>query len=168
MDSGGGRVPSADIVLQAAEFSLERQTRSDSRGEFRFHDLLPGVYKVTVRAPAFAEATSTVTVVVSSAREISVTLQPAPARQTVNVPAQASSIVTQPMDTGSAVQGGVITAQDLKTIPLAHRSFANIAYLAPGTEPVEPSDPTKARITAVSFGGSSGLKIGRASCRERV
>ena len=27
----------------------------------------------------------------------------------------------------------------------------------PGTEPVEPSDPTKARITAVSFGGSSGL-----------
>ncbi|HMC58042.1 MAG TPA: carboxypeptidase-like regulatory domain-containing protein, partial [Candidatus Solibacter sp.] len=103
MDSGGGRVPSADIVLQAAEFSLERQTRSDSRGEFRFHDLLPGVYKVTVRAPAFAEATSTVTVVVSSAREISVTLQPAPARQTVNVPAQASSIVTQPMDTGIAV-----------------------------------------------------------------
>ncbi|HEY0785749.1 MAG TPA: TonB-dependent receptor, partial [Acidobacteriaceae bacterium] len=28
---------------------------------------------------------------------------------------------------------------------------------APGTEPVEPSDPTKARITAVSTGGSSGL-----------
>ncbi len=47
--------------------------------------------------------------------------------------------------------------QDLETIPLAHRSFANIAYLVPGTEPVEPSDPTKARITAVSFGGSSGL-----------
>jgi hypothetical protein len=37
------------------------------------------------------------------------------------------------------------------------RSFANIAYLVPGTEPVEPSDPTKARITAVSTGGSSGL-----------
>jgi hypothetical protein len=29
--------------------------------------------------------------------------------------------------------------------------------LVPGTEPVEPSDPTKARITAVSTGGSSGL-----------
>jgi hypothetical protein len=40
---------------------------------------------------------------------------------------------------------------------LPARSFANIAYLAPGTEPVEPSDPTKARITAVSTGGSSGL-----------
>ena len=29
--------------------------------------------------------------------------------------------------------------------------------MVPGTEPVEPSDPTKARITAVSTGGSSGL-----------
>ena len=51
----------------------------------------------------------------------------------------------------------MITARDLEAIPLAARSFANIAYLVPGTEPVEPSDPTKARITAVSFGGSSGL-----------
>ncbi|HEY6332741.1 MAG TPA: hypothetical protein VI756_25685, partial [Blastocatellia bacterium] len=41
----------------------------------------------------------------------------------------------------------------------AARSFANIAYLAPNTEPVEPSDPTKARITAVSFHGSSGLNV---------
>ncbi len=53
--------------------------------------------------------------------------------------------------------GGVVGSQDLETLPLPARSFANIAYLVPGTEPVEPSDPTKARITAVSTGGSSGL-----------
>ncbi|HEY0794300.1 MAG TPA: TonB-dependent receptor, partial [Acidisarcina sp.] len=53
----------------------------------------------------------------------------------------------------------IVTTHDLETIPLAARSFANIAYLAPGTEPVEPSDPTKARITAVSSGGSSGLNM---------
>jgi hypothetical protein len=51
----------------------------------------------------------------------------------------------------------VVSSHDLETLPLAARSFANIAYLVPGTEPVEPSDPTKARITAVSTGGSSGL-----------
>ena len=55
------------------------------------------------------------------------------------------------------VHQAVISSQDLQRLPLAARSFANIAYLAPGTEPVEPSDPTKARITAVSTGGSSGL-----------
>jgi hypothetical protein len=157
MDSSGARVPSAEVHLQATESSLERLTRSDNRGEFRLTDLLPGVYKVTVRASGFADAISNVTATVSFAREVSVTLYPAAAQQTLNVQGQASSIVTQQMDTSSAVHGGVVTAHDLETIPLAMRSFANIAYLVPGTEPVEPSDPTKARITAVSFGGSSGL-----------
>jgi len=156
-DSSGGRVPSAEVSLRAAESSLERQTKSDSRGEFRFDDLLPGPYRLTVRAPGFAEASSTVTVVVSSVRDVSVTLNLASARQTLNVQAQAASTVTQSIDATSAVHGGAVTANDLQTIPLANRSFANIAFLVPGTEPVEPSDPTKARITAVSFGGSSGL-----------
>src|ERR1019366_1463522 len=67
------------------------------------------------------------------------------------------SIATESIDTASAVHQGVVGSRDLETLPLAARSFANIAYLVPGTEPVEPSDPTKARITAVSTGGSSGL-----------
>jgi len=156
-DASGGRVQSADVSVQATESSLERQTKSDSRGEFRFDNLLPGNYRLIVRARGFAEASSNVAVAVSSVREVSVTLNLRSERQTLNVQAQASSIVTQPIDTTSAVHGGAVTAKDLATIPLANRSFANIAYLVPGTEPVEPSDPTKARITAVSFGGSSGL-----------
>ena len=156
-DASGGRVQYADISLQATESSLARQTKTDPRGEFRFNDLTPGNYRLTVRAAGFAEASSTVAVVVSSVRQLGVTLNLPAARQTLNVQAQASSIVTQPIDTASAVHGGAVTATDLATIPLANRSFANIAYLVPGTEPVEPSDPTKARITAVSFGGSSGL-----------
>src|SRR5580658_4055342 len=158
-DASGGRVQSADVSLQASESSLERQTKTDSRGEFRFDNLPPGNYTLIVRAPSFAEASSTVAVVVSSVRDVNVTLNLSSARQTVNVQAQASSIVTQPIDTTSAVHGGAVGAKDLETIPLANRSFANIAYLVPGTEPVEPSDPTKARITAVSFGGSSGLNV---------
>ena len=156
-DASGARVQSADVSLQATESSLARQTKSDSRGEFRFDNLLPGNYELTVHAPGFAEASSNVAVVVSSVREVAVTLNLPAQRQALNVQAQASSIVTQPIDATSAVHGGAITAKDLDTIPLANRSFANIAYLVPGTEPVEPSDPTKARITAVSFGGSSGL-----------
>jgi hypothetical protein len=75
----------------------------------------------------------------------------------VNVQSNASSITTESIDTASAVHQGVVGSRDLETLPLASRSFANIAYLVPGTMPVEPSDPTKARITAVSTGGSSGL-----------
>jgi hypothetical protein len=156
-DTSGGRVPNAKVVVQAAESSLQRESSADIQGAFRMDDLLPGTYHVLVTAPGFAEARAEVKVVVSSVQEILVTLKPQTVQQRVSVQGQASSITTQALDTASAVHQAVITSQDLQTIPLAARSFANIAYLAPGTEPVEPSDPTKARITAVSTGGSSGL-----------
>ena len=157
-DATGGRVASAKVEVRAVDSSVDRTTSADSQGQFRIDDLSPGPYRLMVNAPGFAEAASDVTVLVSSARNVSVTLSLAAAQTTVNVQGAASSITTEPIDTTSAVHQGVVTAQDLATIPLAARSFANIAYLVPGTEPVEPSDPTKARITAVSFGGSSGLE----------
>ncbi|MGB2591936.1 MAG: carboxypeptidase regulatory-like domain-containing protein [Candidatus Acidiferrum sp.] len=156
-DTSGGRISSAKIVVQAKESTLQREAASNDHGEFRIDDLLPGNYRVTVSAAGFAAADSEVQVSVSSVQEMTAVLRPQTVQQTVNVQGQASSITTQQMDTASAVQQAVITSLDLDTIPLPARSFANIAYMAPGTEPVEPSDPTKARITAVSTGGSSGL-----------
>jgi hypothetical protein len=156
-DASGGRVPSATVTVQAHSLPIRRTMSADSRGEFRFPELPPGTYQVTVDAKGFASATAAVTVMVSAVRDIMVTLRPATMQETVNVQATGSSITSQPIDTTSAVNGGVVGTTDLQNLPLAARSFANIAYLVPGTEPVEPSDPTKARITAVSFGGSSGL-----------
>jgi hypothetical protein len=156
-DASGGRISSAKIIVQAQESMLRREAACNDRGEFRIDDLVPGNYRVTVSASGFRDAASEVQVNVSSVQEMTVVLRPQTVQQTVNVQGQVSSITTQPMDTSSAVQQAVITSQDLDTIPLPARSFANIAYMAPGTEPVEPSDPTKARITAVSTGGSSGL-----------
>jgi hypothetical protein len=156
-DPTGARVAAAKIVVQLVDGSVRREASSEDRGEFRLDDLLPGAYRITVSAAGFAQAQASVSVVISSVREITVTLKPEAQAQTVTVPGQASSITTQPVDLVSVVHQAVVGSQDLETLPLAARSFANIAYLAPGTEPVEPSDPTKARITAVSTGGSSGL-----------
>jgi hypothetical protein len=158
-DSSGARVPAAKIFVRAAESPLHREIASDSRGEFRIDDLLPGVYRVKVQANGFAEANSNVKIIVSSVQEITVTLKPQPVQQTITLDEDwgPSSITDQPIDSSSAVHQTIITSKDLDNIPLAARSFANIAYLAPGTEPLEPSDPTKARNTAVSTGGSSGL-----------
>jgi len=156
-DSSGGRVAAAKVVVQAAESSFHRESSTDARGEFRIEDLVPGIYQVRVNAAGFQDASTRIRVSVSSVQELTVTLKPQPVQQAVNVQAQASSIATQPIDTASAVHQTVVTSRDLDDVPLAARSFANIAYLAAGTEPVEPSDPTKARITAVSTGGSSGL-----------
>lgn len=156
-DSSGARVAAASIVATNTEISLTRQTQCDARGEFRIEELPPGEYRVTINARGFSEATSQVIVAVSSVREISVTLRAKGVEEKVFVNAASASIATEPLETASAVHQAVAYRQDLENIPLAARSFANIAYLAPGTEPVEPSDPTKARITAVATGGSSGL-----------
>jgi hypothetical protein len=158
-DPTGARVAGAQVTVHAGESPITRQAAANSRGEFRIDELLPGSYTLMVRAQGFAEASSTVRIAVSSTTEIAVSLRPARVEQVVKVRGETSSITTQPVNTDSAVHQSVISARDLETLPLAHRSFANIAYLAPGTEPVEPSDPTKARITAVSFGGSSGLNV---------
>jgi len=76
----------------------------------------------------------------------------------VNVQGQSSGITTETLDTSSAVRGGVVDSKDLEAFPLPGTPalpISLISYREP--EPVEPSDPTKARITAVSTGGSSGL-----------
>lgn len=157
LDASGAAVPAAQVVARATGSSFERRATSGGNGEFRLANLPPGAYRVTVSADGFDQAQAEVQVAVGSVRSLSVTLRPAAVRQSVKVAGQGSSISTQPLDLTDAVHQGVVTSEDLATIPLANRSFANIAFLVPGTEPVEPSDPTKARITAVSTGGSSGL-----------
>ena len=156
-DITGARIESAKIVVRSLATSVVRVASSEERGEFRIDDLPPGSYQMSVDAPGFAQANAEVNVAVSSIRELNVTLKPARAGERVTVAAAQSSITAQPIDPASASRGGVVGSSDLQSLPLPARSFANIAYLAPGTEPVEPSDPTKARITAVSTGGSSGL-----------
>ena len=156
-DASAARVPHAQVTVESNTSSMTRQATADDRGEFRIDGLLPGSYRVTVTAKGFDQASANVDVAVSLVRDVTVTLKPESGSETVNVRSNASSITTESIDTASAVHQGVVSSRDLETLPLAARSFANIAYLVPGTEPVEPSDPTKARITAVSTGGSSGL-----------
>ena len=156
-DSTGARIEGARVAVDAAGSSYSRSTVTNRQGLFYIVGLLPGSYRVTVTANGFAEATAEVNITVAGMRDLLVTLKPKGAVQTVRVQGNASSITSQAIDTTNAVRGGVVSSRDLQTFPLPDRSFANIAYLVPGTEPVEPSDPTKARITAVSTGGSSGL-----------
>lgn len=156
-DGQGARIASAEILLHLDASSLVRTARCDAQGIFRMDDLTPGTYRMSVSARGFADAAADIAIVVASVRDVTVTMKPPAVSQIVSVLAQSSSIATQATDMASQVHQGIVSSQDLEDLPLPARSFANIAYLAPGTEPVEPSDPTKARITAVSTGGSSGL-----------
>jgi hypothetical protein len=159
LDSTGGRIPGADVSLTQGQFGVAHTTKSNARGEARFDALQPGTYTVTTRAVGFMDKTTAVVVAISSQPALVVTLEPQTIRETVQVRDRGPSLASQPIETTSDTVKTVITSEDLDEVPLSGRSFANISLLAPFTAPVEPSDPTKARITAVSFGGSSGLNV---------
>ena len=156
-DTTHARIADASVEVRLSGSSISRSASSNAQGQFLIEGLAPGIWHVTATAAGFSPAIADVSVAVSSARNLVVTLRPSRVNQTVGVAAAASSIATQTIDVSSSVHQSIVTREDLELFPLPARSFANIAYLAPGTEPVEPSDPTKARITAVSTGGSSGL-----------
>src|SRR5712671_4598110 len=158
-DSAGGRIPGAGISVSLEKAAVSRSANTDERGEARFESLPPGTYTIAVHARGFGDKTSRVTVLVSSQATFAVILGPEALKETIQVRDRGPSLASQPVETTSSTINTVITAEDLDEIPLSARSFANISLLAPFTAPVEPSDPTKARITAVSFGGSSGLNV---------
>jgi hypothetical protein len=158
-DASGGRITGAGVTIALEKSTVRRTGITDARGETRFDSLPPGSYTIAVRATDFSEKTTRVTVAVSSQATFAVILGPQTLQQSVQVRDRGPSLATQPIETTSSTIKTVITAEDLDEIPLSARSFANIALLSPFTAPVEPSDPTKARITAVSFGGSSGLNV---------
>jgi hypothetical protein len=158
-DSSGGAVPAAKVKLSRPASGANLAQTTDARGEARFVALSPATYALTVDAPGFAPQSESVVVSIGSQAAIRITLVPESLHQSVEVADRGPSLASQPLETASSTVETVVTSADLDEIPLAARSFANIAIMAPFTAPVEPSDPTKARITAVSFGGSSGLNV---------
>ena len=158
LDQTGAVIARAQLELRQPDTSVTRTTVSDSLGAFIFPSLTPGTWQLRITSPGFAPASQSVAIAVASVQNLSLTLKVGSEKviDELDEPFP-HNLATQQMDHDTPVHQSIVTAQDLASLPLPARSFANIAYLAPGTEPVEPSDPTKARITAVSTGGSSGL-----------
>ena len=158
-DSSGAAIPAAKVTLSRHASGETLTQSSDAHGVARFVALSPSTYALAIEASGFAPQSQSVIVSIGSQAAVRVTLAPQSLRQSVEVRDRGPSLASQPLETASNTIQTVVTSADLDEIPLSARSFANIAIMAPFTAPVEPSDPTKARITAVSFGGSSGLNI---------
>ncbi|HXT23749.1 MAG TPA: TonB-dependent receptor [Candidatus Eisenbacteria bacterium] len=158
-DTSGAALASATVELSDPSSGSSLSLTADSFGGARFQSIAPATYSLTVTAAGFTKQTQKIAVAVGSQPTVRVILHPEAVRQSVEVRDRGPSLASQPLETTSSTVQTVITTNDIDEVPLSARSFANIALMAPFTAPVEPSDPTKARITAVSFGGSSGLNI---------
>jgi hypothetical protein len=152
-DPSGAVIANAAVTVTSSADNVKRSATTHANGRFAFTGLPAGKYWITVEAPAMRCPRQWVNVRVGQTAFVGLKMQLAAAN--VNLDVREENAV----DRSSSVLGNPVTEFEIENTPLANRSFANIAYIAPMTAPVEPSDPTKARITAVSFAGSSGLNV---------
>jgi len=148
-DPQGAVVAGAQIAVRGADENLVRETVAGNDGSFRIDGLQPGEYDINASAANLQSADSKLKVRLGETASVTLRL---------GLPAAAQSVEVHEVESTPTL-GNPVSQEEITETPLAQRSFANIAYIAPMTAPVEPSDPTKARITAVSFAGSSGLNV---------
>jgi len=117
-DNQGGVVPGATVTLAGPSRLSTFVTTAD--GSFRFLDVLPGEYQITVEIGGFAKFTRThLTMIVGASVEVPVALQLAGVEQEVTVTAASPLIDARAMGTAATM-----TATDLEAIPTSRDPWA--------------------------------------------
>src|SRR5262249_16788963 len=83
---------------------------------------------------------------------VNFSLKPAGIEDTALVSGEANATI----ETTNTVVQGVIDNAQVVNLPLAGRTFTNLAILVPGAKPVAAIDPTKARMGSISIAGGTG------------
>ncbi len=117
-DEQGGVLPGVSVTLQGVDAT--RTLTSDERGEFRFFNLAPGPYKVTVSFPGFTSTVrENVTVEVGRNVDLPTVMKVASVASTVSVTEATPLVDTQ--KTGLATN---FTIEELQKIPQSRDPFA--------------------------------------------
>jgi hypothetical protein len=127
-DQTGAVVPNTKITAVQTSTGLTRSTVSGPEGSYTLSQLPVGTYDVIVEASGFKRATSSgITLDVSQQREVDFTLTLAGAQQMVEVKATPPLITTT-----NGGLGGLVTGQQVQTLPLNGREITNLVMLQPG------------------------------------
>jgi hypothetical protein len=118
LDEQGAVLPGVAVTLQGADAKRESATETD--GRFRFLDLAPGSYKLTVALQGFATIVDeAIVVAVGKTIDLPLTMKIASVAETITVSGDAP--IVDPKATGTAVN---FTADELTKIPTSRDPFA--------------------------------------------
>src|ERR1017187_6316657 len=133
-DPTGAAVPGVHVEATNQGTNVKAETDTDGSGVYRFTNLQPGFYKVTVTAKSFRTFIETnVEVQGSGIRRVDVALQVAATTQSVEV--SANSVVLQ---TDKADIHAEITSTEVEQLPYngtEGRNFQALLLLQPGANP---------------------------------
>ena len=127
-DPSGGVVSGATVTITSIATGQSRSTTTDSSGSYKFGLLTPGDYKVTFGANGFKTASvASVTVHVTETPVLNQSLELGSQTVQVVVSSTAETIQTQ-----NAANGGVVTGDEITSLPLVSRNYTQIISLSPG------------------------------------
>jgi len=152
-DSSGAAVAGARVTITRTATGAATVVETNSSGLYNSGSIPAGEYRVKVEAKGFATTETSVLVQIGNNSAVNFQLRVGSEATVVNVEAVASGINTEQ----SSVQG-VLTAQQIETLPVNGRNFLDLAQLEPGVQIQDGTnfDPTKIGYQSVSFGGRFG------------
>ena len=153
VDPSGAVVSGAKVIVSNRSTGHSITTTTNSSGVYTSGALNPGNYVVRVEAQGFKTAELPLTVQVGVTTPGSVGLQVGQADQVVEVQGSALQVNTE-----QATVQGVLSAQQIDTLPINGRNFLDLAQLEPGVQIQDGGtfDPTKNGFSSISFGGRYG------------
>jgi carboxypeptidase family protein len=144
-DPAGAPVPAAKVTLVNQDSGVARASVSDADGRYRFAVVLPGVYSVKTEAPGFrTESLTGIVLNVGTHLDQDIKLTVGNVQETITVTAEAP-----PVDTSNGEVSGVVTQQQIDTLPVNTRQYLNLALLMPGTT----QDASRTFYNNVQIGG---------------
>jgi hypothetical protein len=130
IDTGGGVLPGANVVVKNNANSATFETITNSAGAFSVPSLDPGTYTVTVSLAGFKTAVvNDVRLLASRPGEIKVSLEVGALTETVEVKAATELVQTQ-----SSTVTSTITTEQINKLPLVSRNALYFTVFLPGVE----------------------------------
>jgi len=106
VDPNGATVPNATVTIANSITGYKRTVTTDAEGNFRFTDVPPNNYQLTVSALGFSAANQTLTVRTAVPIALKIPLEVSSATETVNVTSNAAQArATAATRSGTAVPG---------------------------------------------------------------
>jgi len=128
-DSSGAIVPGATLTLTSLATGAARSTTSNSSGEYRFSQLPPGRYSLSVTASGFEKSKQTLDVSQGAIAPANVALTVGKASETVEVSAGEVPMI----HTDDAQISTTFTQQQVQNLPNPGNDLTFVAQTAPGS-----------------------------------
>jgi len=152
-DPTGATVAGATIVITSPATGYTHTLKTDKSGYYALGPLTPGPYVISVIAPSFEKLDVKTMVQVGTVTSGNEKLTIGSAAETVEVNAGDVQVNTDQIGVA-----GVVTKEQIETLPINGRNILDIAQVQPGVilQSGQSFDPTKSGYSALSVNGQNG------------